>query len=343
MKDSSLSKIGNIAPYYLAITIPIFIALVIINLIFLRPADVGSKDSITIEIPEETNLEKIADLLAEKSIVRSAFGTSYLLKKAEAKSGGTFKINPGEYELSPALSPKKIIEKLKEGDKIIRTFTIRTGQTYEEVANSIAESGLFEKPEILSAMTKRSLMIKLRLGAAHPEGYFLPGNYTFSRPITAEKVVESLILSSQGDLTTKIPEFTDRAKSLKLTNYDILILASLLEKTGFTDSEKTKISSVYHNRLALYMPLENEKALLYYKKSIPNYTLQESDKLNPGPYNTYVKPSLPATPICNPSLESIRAALFPADTEFLYFFRDRKNELVFSLDEKTHKEKFSKR
>lgn len=332
--------IGRLAPYYLAIAFPVFILLTLNSLLFLKPIDKSSKDKISFEITNESNKDQIAQILAERRIARSAFGIGFLLKKEEAKQGKELKLSPGEYELSPALTPKEISQNLWNLNKISRTLAIKAGENYKEVAQSISNSGIFPLDTILSAMTQRALLVKLKLSAGIPEGYFLPGSYSFTKPITPEELIETLVKRSDTKLNTEIPEFKARAKELKLDQYEVIILASLLEKETLNDSEQKNFSSLLHNRLILGMPLESIPALNYGINILKgsNAPLTEEDKSSSNPYNTFIKNKLPVTPICSPSLASIRAVLSPNETNFIYFRRNSNGTISYFANIKKFQE-----
>lgn len=305
--------------------------------------DKDSKENISFEIVKDSKKDEIAEILKREGLVRSAYALSFLIKREEAKKEkeGELVLHPGEYELSPALSPREIVKKLWSIEKISRTFIIKAGDSYRDVAQSIARSGLFLADETLAAMTQRALLVKLRLSAGIPEGYFLPGTYTFSKPIEPEKVIESLIKSSNESILSKIPTILKRAEGLKLDLYQVLILASLIEKEGLNDKEKKNFSSLLHNRLALDMPMESVPALNYGINILTgnNNPLTDADRTKSNPYNTFIRPKLPATPICSASLESIRAALYPNDTTFIYFIRNSDGTFSYYSNKKNFQQK----
>ncbi len=326
-----IKLIGRIAPYYLAISIPIFLILLLSNLLFLRPIDRDSKERISFEITEESKKDVIANILKNQGLARSSYALSFMIKRTESQKEKELVLTPGEYELSPTLSPKQLAESLWDLQKISRTFAIKAGDSYIDVAKNIDSSGLFKTEEVLSAMSQRALLIKLRLSAGIPEGYFLPGSYTFTKPIKAEEVIESLIKSSQAEINKMIPTFESRVRDLKLDRYQVLTLASLLEKEGLGEDEKKNFASLLLNRLTLEMPLESLPSLNYGINVLrsTNNPLTDADKANPNPYNTFIRPRLPATPICTPTIASIRAVLYPSDSTYIYFKRDSKEGLTY--------------
>lgn len=321
---SFVKYIGRLAPYYLAITIPIFTLLVLNNLLFMRPMHKDAKDKISFELTAESKKEQIAQVLKNYGIVRSSFAIGFLIKKEEDAQGKELSLPAGEYELSPALRPKEIAQSIWNITKISRTLAIKAGENYKEVAHSISASNIFNLETVLNTMTQRALLVKLKLSAGIPEGYFLPGSYSFTKPITPEELIETLVKGSDSKLAAEIPEFKERSKDLKLDPYEVTTLASLLEEENLSEEEKKNFSSLLHNRLILGMPLESVPALNYGINVLKgvNIPLTDADKASANPYNTFIKNKLPVTPICSPSLESIKSILYPNETNYIYFKRN---------------------
>lgn len=334
--------IGRIAPFLLAIFVPVFIALVLFNLWFLKPAVPGSMELYSVEVKNGDGIKEVAESLSLSGLVRSSFAARILLGRIEKKQGKTLDVPEGEYEISPALSPSQVINRLVEGRTIQRKFRINEGDTYQDIAASIEASGLFSKETMLQVMKKRDLLIKLRLSAGIPEGYFLPGEFTFSKPITPEKIFETLIRKSQVDFDESFPNILGRIEKLYLDFYQLLTLSSIIEKEGGSQEIKKLVSSVYHNRLILQMPLETDITLAYYlDKKVSD--VSPKDRIADGPYNTFKRVGLPVTPICTPGKESISSALFPARSEYLYFLPQPRTSEDFSLTLEEHLEKLKKR
>ncbi len=333
-----LAFIGRTAPFVFAVFVPVFLALVLFNVWFLKPADKFSTELIPVEIPKDASVEQVADILASRNLVRSRFATRILLNRIQKKQETPLTIVEGEYEISPALTPSEVLSHVLEGKTIKRTFRIKEKDTYFDIAAAIERSGLFPKETMLQVMRRRDLLIKLRLNAGIPEGYFLPGEFTFSKPITPEAVFETIIKKSQEDFNASFPTRQNRLEKLYLDTYQLLILASIIEKEGSTTEMKKLISSVYYNRLMLQMPFESEEVLAYaLEKGVNEVSLQ--DRTVAGPYNTFLRWGLPATPICTPGKDSISASLFPTRSEYLYFLPNPGTTADFSYTLDEHRQK----
>lgn len=337
-----LIKIGKLSPYILSVSFPVFFGVLIINLMFFTASNIDHENAQTIILPEKPNDDQLAEFLAEKGLVRSAFIAKILINKQRKKISDPVTIEGGEYEIPPALLPGQIIANIIKGKPIDRGFEIKAGMTFKDIINSIVTSGLFEQNEIEAAFKDSKLLVRRNIAASIPEGYFLPTTTNYKKPIEATRVAESLLIIGESKRRSTFPNISERAYQFGLDEYKILILASLIEKSGAKDDmQKSKVSSVLLNKLTIGMPLEEEMPLRYQAGDL-NKAVNPEDKKRSSPYNTYIKTGLPPTPICTPSLESIKAALFPADTDFIYYFIDNKGNLDFSSSAQEYRDKLLK-
>lgn len=332
--------IGRFSIFIFAAFLPVFIALVWFNVVFLKPYDKSAEVPVSVEIPKNASIDEVAEVLAESGAIRNSFAGKFLLQRIQKKHETPLVIKEGEYEILPSLTPSEVLEQILESKTVKRTFRITEGDTFHDIAESIEKAGLFAKDVMVKAMTQRGTMLKLKLNAGIPEGYFLPGEFTFSKPITPEQVFESMIKRSQQEFDRSFENIGRRLERMHLDYYQLITLASILEKEGGSLEMKKLISSVYHNRLALQVPLESDEVLAYgLKKKSQDITPRDRDIR--GPYNTHSLSGLPATPICTPGKDSLSAALFPTRSDFLYFLPKPNSPSNFSyrLDEHLAKQK----
>ena len=167
----------------------------------------------------------------------------------------------------------------------------------------------------IEAVRDPELIHSLGLEVQSLEGYLFPDTYFLTRSMSNQAVVRLLVSRLQETLTT---EFRDRASAIGMSIHEVLTLASVIEKeTGLSD-ERTLISGVFHNRLRRKIPLQSDPTVIYALEMFDG-NLRKRDLTVDSPYNTYRVRGLPPGPIANPGAASIRAALFPATTSFLYF------------------------
>jgi UPF0755 protein len=261
-----------------------------------------------------TPLIMIAEQLARAGIIRSPG-----LFAAYARLGRFDRsIKAGEYQFQSGLSSFDVLNKLKKGECRLYKITLIEGWTAAQIANYLANQSFAEpsfEPRFLSATGDKYFTKSVGMDEASLEGYLFPNTYFIERPRTAEWLISRLVDEFKKIYTN---EFDVRAKEIGLSKHEIITLASIIEKEAGLDSERTIISSVFHNRLKKNMLLQADPTVIYGIKRFDG-NLRKADLSNPHPYNTYVHQGLPPGPISNPGRASIRAALWPASTDFLYF------------------------
>ena len=265
------------------------------------------------------------------------FTTEY---RMTAEERAAIKIPAGEYSLSPGMKPKEILQSLMTGKVVSYDVIIPPGVDMQGAAEAIAASGLLTVDQALTGMKNAGLMAKAGVPAYIPEGYLIEGTYQFTRPGKPEDLIAKLIPDAEKKIDEAIPGWKARSQALGFQPYDVLKIASLIEKETSDDSERETVASVFHNRLRIGMPLQSDVALAYGSaKDVGQLT--DDDRKEAGPYNTYINTGLPLTPVCSPSIASVRAALNPKDTDFLYLVPtgDGKHEFSATLKDFKKKEK----
>lgn len=299
------------------------------SLVF-APADPSNQVRVPIEISPGMTFPQITSLLEQKGIIRTAKSLAW---RARLR-GESPKITLGEYELSPSMPPDEVLEILTTGKVVLREISVTPGMSSWEIGPLLEKKGLLSQAEFEAAVTNPSLLVRAGISAQSFEGYLYPHTYQFSRPITAEHVIWAMIEEGEKHWPN---EFTDRANVLNFSRHDMITLSSIIEKEAYNEEEKAKISSVLHNRYNESMKLRSEATVIY---GLTDYDgMLTKDQLdNPHPYNTFVHYGLPLGPICNPGENSVRAALNPEQTPFLFFAQDGKGGHTFHTTEAEYKE-----
>ena len=228
------------------------------------------------------------------------------------------KIKAGEYVFVNGLSAIDVLKKLRTGDCRLYRITLIEGWTLRQVADYLSNQPFASSEfasRFISAAADRYFLRSLGIIADSAEGYMFPDTYFIPRPVNAEWLIMML-----ADAFNRAypPAFDARAGELKMSRGEIVALASIIEKEAGNDLEKPIVSSVFHNRLRKGIPLQADPTVIYGLKDF-NGNIRKADLSNSHPYNTYVHKGLPPGPIANPGLLSIKAALWPAETEYLYF------------------------
>ncbi len=237
----------------------------------------------------------------------------------------------GEYQIPPQISPHDLVEILIRGERLRRTFTIPEGYSVRQIAQVLAEKGI-ARPEVFvqTALGNRAAS-EYGLEGTTLEGYLFPDTYEYTQSITEQEIIEMMVHNFKKHFDEKM---TYRSRELGMSPYQILTLASIIEKETARPEERPLISGVFHNRLKQGIPLATDPTIIY---GIPNYdgNIHKSDLQRDGPYNTYLRQGLPPTPIASPGEKSLQAALYPAinDAIFLESQNDGPHQFSKTLEE----------
>ena len=225
------------------------------------------------------------------------------------------KIKAGEYQIEAETTLPAFLEKLVSGKVIMNAFTIIEGMTAREMI-----AALHAHPKIVKTLETGSLdNVMAELGAPdkNGEGWFLPETYHFPSGTTD---LDFLHRAYQQMQQTLAQAWANRAEDLPYkTSYEALIMASIIEKETGIAEERPEIAGVFVRRLQKGMRLQTDPTVIYGLGEQFDGNLRRKDLRGDTPYNTYTRSGLPPSPICLPSVESIEAALHPADGDSLYF------------------------
>jgi len=274
-----------------------------------------------INIPSGTNAKEIVHILEKNEIIRK---NNYLFIILIKLSKLEDKLKFGEYNLSPSLNMLQILNKLARGEIVVYKITIPEGYTSIQIAE------LLDKKEIVE---KESFLKLVKYGEKSWEGYLFPDTYEVPKKYGAENMFK-LILSNYEQVAVD-NKLINKAEQTGFTMDEIITLASIIEKEAKFAEEKRQISSVFHNRLKSGMKLQS-CATIQYILGKPKEKLEESDLEIESPYNTYLYKGLPPGPICNPGIDSIIAALEPANEDYLYFVLGDNGRHIFSKTYEEH-------
>jgi UPF0755 protein len=292
----------------------------------------------TVVIPEGAAFQQVATMLEQEQLIKSRSAFLWLGKAQEAER----KIRPGEYEFNPAMAPAEILSKLLAGRVVLHAITIPEGYTITQIADVLDEHRITNRAEFVRLAFDKPFIKTLGISADTAEGYLYPDTYRFARPTAAKDIIKTMV-EQLGHVLTQ--EWQARAKDIHLTVHEVLTLASVIEKETGAGDERPHISSVFHNRLKKRIPLQSDPTVIYGLQNFDG-NLHKKDLSNPSPYNTYRWAGLPPGPIANPGAQSIRAALFPVPSAYLYFVSKNDGTHQFSATLVEHNkavEKYQKR
>ncbi len=241
-------------------------------------------------------------------------------------------IKAGEYVLSSTMTPKIILEVFVMGKIRLHRLTFPEGYNLRQVAQVVSRAGFGTQADFFKAATNADLARYKGIDAQTFEGYLFPDTYYFSKDATTEKIISSMVKRFWSVFK---PEWKNRAKTLGFTIHQVVTLSSIIEKEAGVAVERPIISSVFHNRLKRGMRLESDPTVIYGIKNF-NGNITRRDLAENTPYNTYKIKGLPPGPIANAGTKAIKAALYPADTRFLFFVSKKDNTHQFSTNLKDH-------
>ena len=297
--------------------------LVLIFWVAVRPQFWKDSNPVQVDIPKGASARQIAGLLGDKGVIRSPF----FFRLLAVASGRARKFKSGSYLLERNRY-WKAVRMISGGETYKTRVTLPEGWSAWQIAEKLHEKGVLEKPEDFVAIVERDGL----------EGRLFPETYFFDTPERPEAVLEDMSKQFQANWP---PEFDERARELKMTQDQVLTLASIIEREAHEPEERPIISSVYHNRLKKRMLLEADPTVQYalgHGRVWKDRILYADLRVN-SPYNTYRRRGLPPGPICNPGRKSIEAALYPAQTRFLYFVADGNGRHSFFATLREHQKK----
>ncbi len=230
-------------------------------------------------------------------------------------SGQARKIRAGSYEIDPGTSPRRLLEKMVQGDETLEHLRIVEGWTLRQLRAELARAPNL-KPATAS-WTDAQLMEALGQPGQPAEGRFFPDTYAYSRGVSDLTVLKRAARAMQQRLAAV---WAERAADTPLRSADeALTLASIVEKETGQAAERGLVAAVFVNRLRLGMPLQTDPTVIYGLGAAFDGNLRKRDLLADGPYNTYTRAGLPPTPISLPGMASLRAAVRPEASKALYF------------------------
>ncbi|WP_257985452.1 endolytic transglycosylase MltG [Bacillus sp. V5-8f] len=313
----------------------------------LKPLNPENKSLKNIEIPIGSSVSDISSILEDQGIIKDARVFKYYIKfKNEAG------FQAGEYKLAASMPLQEIVESLKQGkvmQKAALTIRVPEGKQLVQIADIIAEH-TDEKPEdVLAELNDKEFVRKMQnnypqlltneifnKNVIYPlEGYLYPATYEFSeKKPELEKIVSEMLKKTESSLSA----YRDVMAEKKYSAHRLLTISSLIEEEAAEKVDRTKIASVFYNRLKAGMPLQTDPTVLY-AKGKHQKRVYYKDLEVVSPYNTYKNKGLPPGPIANSGKSSIEAALNPANTNFLYFLATPAGEVLYSVSLNEHNKK----
>lgn len=297
--------------------------------LFEGPEKVGRE--VIYEIKLGQSFQSIANDLQSQNLVKNSEALRLYAKFTRQVPH----IKVGEYKLNTAMTPPQIMAVITSGYSITRAVTIPEGYSIFEIAELLELKGFATRAEIIKLAFDKNFAKKL-LGADRPslEGYLYPDTYGFTKYMGAEKILGEMVKTFKGHFS-EVP----KPYPFGWSEYQVLTMASIIEKETGASHERQIISSVFSNRLKKNMRLQTDPTIIYAKALATGklvIDIKRADLSWSHPYNTYMRAGLPPGPISNPGIEAMKAAVNPAITDFLYFVSQNDGTHIFSETYEKH-------
>jgi UPF0755 protein len=278
----------------------------------------GPSSETFVTIPSGSSAAAIARKLEASGIIRSRYAFDLVrIWRASKLQAGTYRFD----------HPQPVIDvysQIAHGDVYTKSLTVPEGSNIFDIAGRVEQAGLGTRTNFLAAAKQTSLIADLDPAATSLEGYLFPDTYRFSPNATAAQIAAAMV-----------HRFRQAAAQLGLNAnvHQVVTIASLVERETAVDSERPLVASVFDNRLEKKMPLKTDPSVIYGLELTGQWrgAIYASDLTRDTPYNTYLHPGLPPGPVANPGIPSLRAALDPAHTNYLYFVAASVNAQGHSL------------
>ena len=306
----------------------------------LLPVDANSKQYVTVQIPEGSNVQEIGSALENAGVIKHGVIFAFYAKYKNYSD-----LKAGYYNLQKSMSTEDIIKELQKGgtpepqEPSLADLTIPEGYTIDQIAQAVGQlQGEFKEPltaeaflakvqddnfisqevakypNLLESLPTKESGVRYRL-----EGYLFPATYSIKESTTIESLIDEMLAAMDKTLT---PHYS-AIKSKNLTVNELLTIASLVEKEGAKTEDRKLIAGVFYNRLNLGMPLQSNIAILYAQGKLgQNISLADDAGIDTSinsPYNVYIKPGLMPGPVDSPSKDAIEASINQTKSENLYF------------------------
>ncbi|MDD5696894.1 MAG: endolytic transglycosylase MltG [Candidatus Pacebacteria bacterium] len=286
----------------------------------------------TIVVEKGENAREIAFKLKEENIISDPYSFLFLAFLENKWS----KLQAGEYLLDSSMSSQEILDILQRGETIKETLTIVEGWDAKDIAEYLESKKMFSEEEVLEKINEFTPS-QFEFLADKPknlglEGYIFPDTYFFAKSEGLENIIIETLKNFDQKLTADLRE---EAEKQKKSIFDTITMASMIEKEVITFEDKQIVSGILWKRLKAGVPLQVDATVLYAMEINNGKVLVKDTKID-SPYNTYKYAGLPLGPICNPGLESIKAALYPKQTDYWYYLSKPTGETVFSRTLEEH-------
>ncbi len=317
------------------IIILIIIAIILAVTVFSN-LNTGDKEEVLLNIPSGSSVSKIAQLLQDEDII----GNAFLFRLYVRAEGSADKIQAGMHLFHQNMSYKDALVELlapaTAGESV--SVTIPEGFEVYQIAARMEEKEICSADAFMEAVKNEKFDFEFLKNIPEREipleGYLFPDTYLFYKNTSPREVINTMLRRFEEVLFTD--EYISKAAVMGYSFDEILTMASVVEREAAGDLDRSKVASVFYNRLhSDYNYLESCATVQYILRERKPVLSYEDTKID-SPYNTYLYPGLPVGPIASPGKEAFHAALYPATTDYRYFVVGKNGEHIFSKTYEEH-------
>ncbi len=313
----------------------IFIALIltaawVAYALYVPYGNFSSANGVFVDIPKGISVRGIARLLADNGVIRNRYPFLLLARRHPNKS-----LEAGEYFFDHSETALEVFDTIAAGRVFTISITIPEGFNTLQIAALLDQNGLVTRDAFLAAAQDTTPIRDLAPSAPSLEGFLFPSTYQFPHHVTAAQVIAAMTThfrTEWNSLVAADPASAGTNPAATLAPKQIVTLASLVESETPKPEERPIVARVFLNRLKIGLPMQCDPTVIYALELAGKYTppLTGRDLGFDSAYNTYRHPGLPPGPIANPGEASLRAALAPANVDYLYFVADTEGGHLFS-------------
>ena len=284
--------------------------------------------SFKIVLIEPGSFSKTAELLQKEGLIKDARRFTFIARLLRQSP----KVRVGEYEVRMNMSPNEVLKVITSGKSVLHPVKIPEGFNIEQIATVLAEKNLVDREEFIKLANDPRMSQLHGLKGRTLEGYLYPDTYSFTH-FTGDRVIIKTMVDKFKDVYNREIKFA--AERQGMTMHEVVTFASIIEKETGAPEERPLISSVFHNRLKIKMPLQSDPTVIYGKVG-DKKNITKTDLMTTTPYNTYRRKGLPVGPIASPGRESMLAVIEPAKSKYLFFVSKNNGTHFFSETVKEH-------
>jgi len=304
-----------------------------------KPYGTIPADGLYVDIPHGASRRAAAHILEKAGVIRNSFAFEFYARRHPKRT-----LEAGEYVFDHALSGKEVFWKLANGEVFEQPFTVREGETIFDIARDLEAAKYMSAEDFLQATEDTSEIKDLFPEARSLEGFLFPATYNLPKHAPAQELTGMMVRKFREALANVLPTGGAEGDPPSPSIGSVVTLASLVERETPKPDERPLVAGVFTNRLEKNIPLQCDPTVIYALQMDDEYngTLRLRDLHLNSPYNTYRNRGLPPGPIGNPGEVALRAALHPAETDYLYFVANTQGGHFFAATLAEHNKNVAK-